>query len=151
MQPVLDADFFEFGIGGGIKFGSFSAMGHIDLIDIMHQVQCCDFPDIFMQCASEIISDVVFSVGKCTGTAKSVHDGTVFAINTVLDFYTVNGTFSFFQRSAAFQHGNFEIGMKPDQFICGEYSSGSGSDDQHVKFIFHDISPHFDPLIIHGK
>lgn len=74
------------------------AKTEVDSIHIFHQFNGCLFSDILIESAAEIIGNVVFSIRKCTGSAESTHDGAAFAVNTGLDFITINGTFTVLQR-----------------------------------------------------
>ncbi len=39
VELVLDAELFETGAGGGVEFGARAAVGHVDLVNIVHQLE----------------------------------------------------------------------------------------------------------------
>ena len=98
MQAVLHTGFLKFCSRSGIQLRALPAKTEIDSIHIFHQFNGCLFSDILIESAAEIIGNVVFSIRKCTGSAESTHDGAAFAVNTGLDFITINGTFTVLQR-----------------------------------------------------
>ena len=86
---------FEFRSGCWIQSGAFTAVLHVNLIDILHQLQSFLFADVFIKCAAKIIGNIIFTIGKCSRTAESAHDRTALAVNAAFDLLAVNRTFSF--------------------------------------------------------
>ena len=98
MQTMLHAGFLELCSCSGIQLRSLPAKAEVDSIYVFHQFNGRLLSDILIESTAEIIGNVVFSIRKCTGAAESAHDGTAFAVNTGLDFITINGTFTVLQR-----------------------------------------------------
>ena len=71
-------------------------MGHIDFIHIVHETERLFFSDILIQCAAEIVRNIVLSVGKGTCSAEAAHNRTTLTGNTGLHLFSVDGTISFF-------------------------------------------------------
>ena len=94
LQFVLDTDLFKLRTGCREKAGSLTAVLHVDIIHIVHQIQRFLTADMLIECAAEIVSDIVFSIGKSTGSAETAHDRTGLAVDTGLDLVTVDRTFS---------------------------------------------------------
>ena len=94
-QLVLDTQLFEFGSGCGEHTGIFTAVGDVDLIHVFHQIQSGLFADMLVKSSAEVVGDIVFSIGKCTGAAETAHDRAGFAADTGFYFFTVDGTVAF--------------------------------------------------------
>ena len=97
-QFVLHTQFLELRTRSGVHLCTLSAVAHIDLIHIVHQINGCAFSDIFIERTAKIIGNIIFSIRKCTCSAKTTHDRTCFTIDTALYFLPVNGASSFLER-----------------------------------------------------
>ena len=95
LQLVLDAQLFEFGSGCGEHTGILATVGDIDLIHVFHQIQGSLFSDMLVKSSAEVVGDIVFSIGKCTGTAETAHDRAGFAADTGFYFFAVDGAVAF--------------------------------------------------------
>ena len=94
-QLVLDTQLFEFGSGCGEHTGILATVGNIDLIHVFHQIQGSLFSDMLVKSSAEVVGDIVFSIGKRTGTAETAHDRAGFATDTGFYFFAVDGAVAF--------------------------------------------------------
>ena len=106
IQFVLHAELFESGSGCGVHTRSLSAVCYVDFIYIFHQLDCLFAPDMFVECTAKIIGNIVFSIRKCTCTAKTAHDCTRFAVYAGFYFFAVDWAAPFFERVAQLKYGN---------------------------------------------
>ena len=136
MQIVLHTQLFEFCTGGGIELGAFAAVGHVDLVNVAHQLQRFCLAEILVKRTAKIVGNVVFSVGKSACAAESAHDRAAFAGNAGLDPDTVNGTFAVFQRVSGLKDGNLQFRAQPGQLIGGKDTAGPRADNDHI--VIHD-------------
>ena len=136
MEVVLHTQLFEFGAGGGIEFRAFSAVGHVDLVDVAHQLQRSGLAQILVKRAAKIVGNVVFSVGKSACAAETAHNGAAFAGNTGFDLNAVNGTFAVFQRMSGLEDGDLQLRAQPGQLIGGKDTAGPRADNDHI--VIHD-------------
>ena len=136
MEVVLHTQLFEFGAGGGIKLGAFAAVGHVDLVDVAHQLQRPGLAQILVKRAAKIVGNVVFSVGKSACAAETAHNGAAFAGNTGFDLNAVNGTFAVFQRMSGLEDGDFQFRAQPGQLIGGKDTARPRADNDHI--VIHD-------------
>ena len=132
MQIVLHTQLFEFCTGGGIELGAFAAVGHVDLVNVAHQLQRFCLAEILVKRTAKIVGNVVFSVGKSACAAKSAHDRAAFAGNAGLDPDTVNGTFAVFQRVSGLKDGDLQFRAQPGQLIGGKDTAGPRADNDHI-------------------
>ena len=91
-------------------------MAHIDIIYIPHQFHGFLLANVFMQCSAEFIGNVVFTIRKCTGSAKTAHNGTGRTSYTVLDCIPIDRTFSLLKFSALLKNGNLQF-----RFLHGHF------------------------------
>jgi len=136
MQIVLHTQLFEFCTGGGIELGAFAAVGHVDLVNVAHQLQRFCLAEILVKRTAKIVGNVVFSVGKSACAAESAHDRAAFAGNAGLDPDTVNGTFAVFQRVSGLKDGDLQFRAQPGQLIGGKDTAGPRADNDHI--VIHD-------------
>ena len=136
MEVVLHTQLFEFGAGSGIKLGALAAVGHVDLVDVTHQLQRLGLAQILVKRAAKIIGNVVFSVGKSACAAETAHNGAVFAGNTGFDLNAVNGTFAVFQRMSGLEDGDLQFRAQPGQLIGGKDTARPRADNDHI--VIHD-------------
>ena len=136
MQIVLHTQLFEFCTGGGIELGAFAAVGHVDLVNVAHQLQRFCLAEILVKRAAKIVGNVVFSVGKSASAAESAHDRAAFAGNAGLDPDTVNGTSAVFQRVSGLKDGDLQFRAQPGQLIGGKDTAGPRADNDHI--VIHD-------------
>ena len=132
IQLVLQTKLLEFGSGCRIEFCSFPTVFHVDLIYILHQFYCLFLPDIFEQCSPEIIGNIIFPIRKCSCSPEAAHDRTSFTIDTVLNFFPVNRTFSLFKRISLFKHGNLTFRLLFHQLIRRKNPSRTCSNNDHI-------------------
>ena len=62
LQFILHTQFFKTGSGCRIHLCILSAVLHIDLIHVLHQLYCSLPADILIQCTAEIICNIILSV-----------------------------------------------------------------------------------------
>ena len=106
VEPILDAEFFEPGPGCGIELGALAAVGHIDLIDVVHQLKRLLLADVLMERAAKVVRDVILPVGECTRAAKAAHDRAGLAFDARLHALTVDRTTALGQRMARLEDGD---------------------------------------------
>ena len=140
MQIVLDTFGRKSRACRGVKFCAFTAIAHIDLIDILHKIDRFLFTDVLVQRTTEIVGNIIFAVRKCTCAAKAAHNRTAFAADTRFHFVAVNGTMPFIQSVSCFKDSNFQIGFLRAQFVCGEYTTGTCADNNDI--VLHKIPPY---------
>ena len=78
------------------------------------------------------IGDIVLSIGKSSGSAKATHNGTAFTVDTACDLLAINWTVPFLQSMSGFENSNLKIPVMFCQFICGENTSRSRSNDNYI-------------------
>ena len=121
----------------GVKLCAFSAVGHVDMVDILHQTDCLFLSDVLAKCSAEIICDVVFSVRECSGTAETGHDGAGFAAYAGLDVLSVDGALPLLQGVSHVYDGDLKVLVPLDQLVCGIDSSRAGSHDYDIILHIH--------------
>ena len=132
MQIVLDAEGLEPGAGGGIELGALAAVGHIDAVDIVHQVQGLLLADVFVEGAAEIVGDVVLAVGEGARTAETAHDRAALAADAGFDLISVDGAAAFAQSMAGFKYSHLQLRLVLHQLVGGENTAGAGTDNDHI-------------------
>ena len=133
-QLVLHAELLQVRSRGGIKLCAGAAVGHVDLIHIVHELQGRLTADILIQRPAEIVGNIVFSVGERAGAAETVHDGTGLAADAALHLFPVDGTFPLFQRVPRVKHQNLQFRRVLHQFVCGVDPPGTCTDNDHIIF-----------------
>ena len=131
-QLVLDTQLFEFGSGCGEHTGIFAAVGDIDLIHVFHQIQGGLFADMLVKSSAEVVGDIVFSIGKCTGAAETAHDRAGLTADTGFHFLTVDRTVAFAQRITRLKYSNLQSRFFLNQFIGREDSARTGSNNNYI-------------------
>ena len=107
-------------------------MGHVDVVDILHELSRLALSDVLAKCSAEIICDVVLAVRECSGAAESAHDGAGLASDAGLDFLAVDGAFSLVQRVSHVYDSHLEVAVALHELICREYTAGTGSDYNNI-------------------
>ena len=132
IQFVLQAEFFKFGSCCRIKLCSLSAVFHIDIVYVFHQLNSFALADMFIQCSAKIIGDIIFSIRECTSAAETAHDRTSLTVDTVFNLFAVDRAFSFFERISLFKNCHFVIRFFFHQLVCRKNSSRAGTDNDHI-------------------
>ena len=132
LELVLDAELLELRAGGGVELGALAAVEHIDLIDIVHQIERLLLADVLIERAAEIVGDVVLAVGKCARAAEAAHDRAAFAADAAFDLLAVDGAMALFKAVAGFKNGDPERGGELRQLVGGEDAAGARADDGNV-------------------
>ena len=132
IQLILQTELFELRPCCGIKLRSFATVCHIDLIHIFHQPDRLLFTDIFKQGASEIIGDIIFSIGKCSGSTKTTHDRAAFTADTAFNLFAVNRAFPLFQRISFLKYCNFTVRLLFHQLICRKNTSRTCPNNYYI-------------------
>ena len=135
MQAILKTKLADLTVCSRVKLCSFATMHQIQLIYIFHQFCCCIFANVLIQSSAKLVGDIIFSIGKSSCASESFHDGTCFTVDTGFYFFSVNWTFSFFQRMTCFKNRNFFLRIIIHQLIGRKNPSRTCSYDQYV--IFH--------------
>ena len=132
MKPVLQTHCLESCAGSGIKLRTLSAVLHIDIIHILHEVYGLDLADVLIQTSAKVICDIVLSIGKCTCTTKSAHDRAAITSHAAIDLCAVYRAFSSLKLMSSLKHCNLEIRSLLCQLICRKYPSWSRSNNYHI-------------------
>ena len=109
VQFVLQAEFLELGSCCGIKLGSLTAVFHVDIINVFHQPDRLTLADMLVQSSTEIVGDVIFSIGECSCTAETAHDRASLTVDTVLYLLAVDRAFSLLKGISLFKNCHFAI------------------------------------------
>ena len=96
LQFILHTLLFQVSSCCGVELCPFAAVGHVNFIYIAHQFKSLLAANVLIKRSAKIICDVVFPIGKCTGTAKAAHNRAGMAANAAFDFHTVNGAVTLF-------------------------------------------------------
>ena len=91
MQVILNTKSLELCACGSVQLAAFTAISHIDLIHIVHQIHSLLLADVLVQRAAKVIGDVVLAIGECAGAAEAGHNGAALAADAGLDLVTVDG------------------------------------------------------------
>ena len=142
VHVVLQAARAELRVACRVELRLAAAVLHIDLVDILHQVNGLFPADVLVERAAKLICNVVLSVGECACAAESAHDGAGLAVDAVLDPVAVNRASSLRERPAVLKHGDFHIRTQADQLISRKNAAGTCADDNGIVMI------HIDPLFI---
>ena len=132
VQVILDTDGLELGSGGGVELGALAAVGHVDLVYVVHQIQGTLLADILVEGTAEVIGDVVLAVGEGAGPAEAAHDGAALAADAALDGGAVDGALPLIQRMACLKNADFQIGIAQGQLVGRKNAAGTGADDQDI-------------------
>ena len=132
LELVLHAQARDFRTCGGVELGAFAAVGHVDLVHILHELGGLPLSDMLAERTAEVVGDVVFPVGERAGAAESGHDGAGLASYAGLDFPAVDGAFPLFQRVAHFYDGHPEGRPAFHELVCGENAARTGTDYDYV-------------------
>ena len=132
VQVVLQAQALEAAVGGGVELRPRAAAGHVDIVHVVHQLHGLLLADVLVQCAAELVGQVIFAVGKCAGAAEAVHNGAGLAVNAGLHLVAVDGTVPLFQRIASLQHSYLPLRPALHQFIGGKNTAGAGANNDHI-------------------
>ena len=132
IQLILDAELFELCAGGGVELRALAAVGHVDLVDIVHEVERLLFADVLVQRAAEVVGDVVFAVGKCARAAETAHDRAALAADAGLDLVAVDGAVALFKAVTGLEHGDAQVAAILCQLVGGEDAAGAAANDDDV-------------------
>ena len=136
VEIVLQAQTLEAAVRRGVQLGAGAAAGHVDLVHVAHELHGLLLADVLIQCAAELVGQVILAVGEGAGAAEAVHDGTGLAVDAGLDLIAVDGTVPLLQRVARLQHRHLPLGLTLHQFIGGKDAAGARADNQNI--IFHN-------------
>ena len=109
IQFILQTEFLELRSCCRIKFGSLTAIFHINIIYIFHQFNCLALANMLVQRSAKIIGNIIFSIRKCACAAKSAHNRASLTIDTVFYLFAVNRTFSFLKGISLFENCHFTV------------------------------------------
>ena len=87
-------------------FSQLAAVGHVDLVNVVHEVERLLLADVFVQRAAKVVGDVIFSVGKSACSAESVHDRAGLTLDTAFDFVTVDRAVALLERVTGIKYCN---------------------------------------------
>ena len=98
----------------------------------MHQIHGLLLADILMQCAAEVIGNVILTVRECTGAAEAAHDRAALAADAGLDLVSIDGTVPLIQCVTGFKYRNLQPGPALHQLVCGKNTARTGTDDNNI-------------------
>ena len=132
LKFILQAEFLQGSPGRGIHLCSLTSVGHIDAIHIFHEFKGTFSPDIFIEGSTEIIRDIVFSIGKGTRAPKSVHNGAGPAFDTALDLVPINRAVPLLKGMPCIKNSDLKIASLFHQFIGRKDASRPCPNDNHI-------------------
>ena len=132
MQVVLDTQGLKLGAGGGIQLAAGTAVTHIDLIHVVHQVHRLLLADVLIQGAAKVVGDVVLAIGEGACAAKTGHNGAALAADAGLDLIAVDGALAFIQCVAGFKNSNLQFRLVLHQLIGSEDAAGASADNNYI-------------------
>ena len=139
LQLVLRADGLEPRVGCCIQLSACTAVGHVDVIDIVHKAESLFLSYVFKQRSAKIIGDVVLSVRESACTAEPAHDRAALASDAAFHFDTIDRAFSFAQFMAGLKNSDPEAAVIPGQLVSGVYPARACTYYYHI--IIHIFSP----------
>ena len=132
------------------KTGTLAAVLHVDSVDVFHQFQRLFSADMFVQRTAEVVGDIVFTVGKSTGTAKTAHNAAGVAVNAVVNLLGCQRSEALFDRIAGLQHNNLQLRILQHKLIGGKNCGRTATDNGYIIHKFSSSSypikkpqPHF--------
>ena len=108
-ELVLHTNLLELGAHGGVLLRIPAALGAVDFIHVIHQLQGLLPADVLVQRPAKIIGNVVLSVGERSGAAEAVHNGASRAVDAGFYILSVDGTFSLLQRISLFENAHLQF------------------------------------------
>ena len=132
LELILHAFLFQRRAGGGIELGALAAVGHVDLVHVLHQLNGLLAADMLVERAAKIIGDVVFSVGKSTRAAEAAHNRAGMAADAAFDFHSVDGAAPLGEGVARLKNSDFQLGPFLFQFIGRKYAAGACAHNDYI-------------------
>ena len=140
IQLILDAELFELRAGGGVELRALAAVGHVDLVNVVHEIERLLFADVLVQRAAKVVGDVIFAVGERARAAETAHDRAALAADAGFDLVAVDGAVALFKAVAGFEHGDAQIAAIFCQLVGGEDTARAATDDDDV--VMHGMGLH---------
>ena len=119
----------------------FPAVTDIDLIHVVHQIDGFLSSDMLVERTTEVVCDIVFSIGKCARTAKAAHDRTGRTLDAGLYLLPVDRAAPLLKRIAGLKHSELQLRALFHQLIGAENTAGTSSYDNDI-IIFISCSFH---------
>ena len=139
VELILDAELFELRTGGGIELGALAAMGHVNFVDVAHELQRLLLADMLVERAAEVVGDVILAVGKRARAAEAAHNRAALAADAALDLLAVDWAAALFQRVTGLKDRDVQFRRAVRQLVGGKNPAGPRADDNNV--IMHSVSP----------
>ncbi len=133
MQAVFQAHALDAGVGGGIELRALPAVGEVDLIHVTHQLDGLVLADVLIECAAELVRNVVFSVRKGARAPEAAHDAAHGALDAALDLLAVDGTFALGELASKLEDRYLLLRRALGELVGGEDAAGAGADDDDVE------------------
>ena len=115
-------------------------MRDVNLVYILHKLRCFLLTNVLVQRPSEIIRNIVLSVGKCSCAAKSAHDRARLTVNTSLHLVAVDRALTPVQRMSRLKDSYFKLRPLFRKLICRKDPSRPRADNNYI--ISHRIILH---------
>ena len=144
MQVVLNTQSLKTSTGCGVQLSTLAAVFHVDLVNILHQIQRLLLTNVFIQSTTKIIGNVIFTIGKGTGAAETTHNRTALTADTALDLIAIDGAATLLQRMACLKYSDLQIAIQLSQFIGSKNTARACTNDDHIilRSLFHFVFVH---------
>ena len=136
LQVVFEALLLDCGVCGGVEPGALSAVAHVDLINVLHELCGLITADILVEVSAELVGYVVLAIRKSSRSAESAHYGAHRAVDAGLYLLAVDGAPAICQLCALFEAGDPGLGVVLYQLIRRKDPAGAGADYYNV-VMFH--------------
>ena len=139
-QLILHAQLLKLCARGRVHFRALAAVRYIDLIHIAHQLNGSILADILVQCAAEVIGNIIFPVREGARSSETAHDRAGLTSDAAFYFLPVDRTFSLLQRIPRLKYSHPDPGGFLHQLIRRKDPSRTCADDDHI-ISFHSLCP----------
>ncbi len=137
VQAVLEAHPLDLAVGRGIELGPLAAVAHVDLIDVLHELDGVLLADVLVERAAELVGDVVLAVGKGASAAEAAHDAAHRAADAGLHLFAVDRAFPFRELAPELHHADLQSPVGLGKLIGRKNAAGAGADNQNI--IIHGV------------
>ena len=132
IQLILHTEFLNMCSWCRIHFCTLTTEFHIDFINIIHQIDCCFFSNVLIQCSTKIVRDIVFSIWKCSCSAESTHNRACLAVHAALNLLSVDWAFSLLQWISGLKNRHLQFRCFLCQLVSCKDSPRSCTDNNYI-------------------
>lgn len=129
VETMLHAGLLKLRAGGRVELRALATELEVDLIDILHQLDCGLLADILVERAAEIVRDVVLSIGEGTGTTETAHDRAAVTVNTGLDLLAIDRALTAAELVAVLENRDLQIRTALGQLVSSENTTRARTDN----------------------